>query len=398
MAKILYAWELGGSLGHLTRIYPILMALQQRGHNVSAAVRDQTHLETAWPHLKRPVYRAPYKSHPTAAEVHPVKYYVDILNNIGWGDKDELHHLLAGWQDIYRQVEPDFVIHDHCPTGLLVSQAMQIPHATLGTGFCSPPDESPTRLLRTWVQMNLQDEQKISIRVVNNVNQCPLLQGHQPLSRPTEPFSRATENFLTTFPELDHFEPRTGVQYWGIPNASEGTRPKWPEGSGPRVFAYLHSDARLPSVLQAIEKLKLPTLIYISGKGLDSVQALNRDFLTIVTQPVDLAWAAQQCAVGILNGSHGATAAFLLAGKPILQLPIQLEQYLGAKRSVEIGAALIVDRYQPELIVPALRRLLQELSFAVNANEFKDRYRKWLPATQTQLIVHRIEELTKKVA
>jgi hypothetical protein len=394
MARILYAWELGGGLGHLTRIYPVLLALEQRGHRVAAAIREHNNIAHLWPNLKSEIHRAPHKTQPTAYEIHPVKYYVDILNNIGWGEAKELSVLMYGWQQLYDQVRPDFVIHDHSPTALLISQSLGIPHATLGTGFCSPPDESPTRLLRTWVPDDPNLEQKISARIVENLNRAIPRNKH--VARPTEVYARVDENFLTTFPELDHFGGRKDASYWGIPNATSGIQPVWPNGPGPKIFAYLHADASLPGILQVIEKFNLSTLIYISGKVSETIVPRQSESMRIVTEPVDLTWVANQCSLAILNGSHGATAAFLLAGKPILQLPIQLEQYLGAKRSTEYGASLIIDRFKPDDIPAALWRILSEPNFAIRADQFRDQYRSWSPSTQAKLIVDRIEAILKK--
>ena len=394
MSRILYTWELGGGLGHVTRIYPILLALEQRGHQVIAAIREQGQIDKLWPNLKAAVHRAPHKTYPTIYENHPVKYFTDILYNIGWGEAKELRVLLYGWEQLYGQVRPDFVIHDHSPTAALRSQAEDIPHATLGTGFCSPPDESPNRLLRTWTPAEPEKEQRTSAQLIENLNS--LLPSRVQLNRPTEVYSRVTENFLTTFPELDHFGARAEAKYWGIPNATAGARFEWPGGNGPKMFAYLHGDKSLPGVLQAIEKLNFPSLVYISGITKESVIPPLAANVRVVREQVDLAWAAQECSLGILNGSHGATAAFLLAGRPIIQLPIHLEQYLGAKRSVELGAALIVDRTKPDDISSAMRRILTDPQFAIRADEFRDRYRNWSPGTQSELIVDRIEEILKK--
>ncbi len=43
-------------------------------------------------------------------------------------------------------------------------------------------------------------------------------------------------------------------------------------------------------------------------------------------QPVNMARAGQGCDLAILNGTHGATAQILLAGKPSLHFPLFLEQ------------------------------------------------------------------------
>ena len=40
MATILFAWELGGGLGHLTVIKPLAEALRDQGHRVVIAVRN----------------------------------------------------------------------------------------------------------------------------------------------------------------------------------------------------------------------------------------------------------------------------------------------------------------------------------------------------------------------
>lgn len=393
MARILFAWELGGGLGHLMRARPIIEELQRRGHVASAALRDRRQLLTAWPNIELTVLDAPHKSSPTADEIHPVKYYSQILHNIGWSNPNELLPLLKAWQEIYRSAKPDFVLHDHCPTGLLVSQRYQIPHALIGTGFCIPPAESAFQLLRTWTNSSPEEEQKASQIILANINAWMITNHQGTFSIPTEPYGRANERFLTTFAELDHFGMRSKASYWGIPNASSGSRPAWPKGEGPRLFAYLHNDATLAPIIELLNKLETPTLIYIGSKSRESFRGYSTERVHIAESPVDLAWAAQEASIGILNGSHGSTAAFLLAGKPVLQLPIQLEQYLGAKKSVALGAALLVDRHHPAEVIPALKRLLTEPEFQAQAMNFSLRYRSWTPARQTGLIVDRIEEL-----
>jgi hypothetical protein len=391
MSRILYAWELGGSLGHLTRIYPILLALEQRGHVISAAVRGQNNLTQLWPKLRGTIHRAPHKAQPSAREIHPVKYYVDVLHNCGWGEATELRAQIADWQKLFHEVQPHFVLHDHSPTALLVSQALGIPHATFGTGYCIPPDESPTRFLRTGVAADPALEYKASKQIVANLNS--VLPRNQYVVRPTEVYGRVTETFLTTFAELDHFGARQEAHYWGIPHIALGAKPEWPAGDGPKLFAHLHADSSLPGILHMLEKLQLPSLIYVSGKINQSDVAQLSAFARVVTDPVDLTWVADQTSIAILNGLHGATAAFLLAGKPILQLPMRIEDYLVAKRSTEFGASLIVNPFKPDDIPHAIGRLLSEPNFAIRADQFRDQYRTWNPQTQAHLIVKRIEEI-----
>ena len=40
MARIVFAWELGGHTGHVTTLMPIARALRARGHEVQFLLRD----------------------------------------------------------------------------------------------------------------------------------------------------------------------------------------------------------------------------------------------------------------------------------------------------------------------------------------------------------------------
>ena len=40
MSRIFIAWELGGGMGHIQRLYPVAKGLRARGHEVVFAVRD----------------------------------------------------------------------------------------------------------------------------------------------------------------------------------------------------------------------------------------------------------------------------------------------------------------------------------------------------------------------
>src|SRR5207247_8636282 len=40
MATVLFAWELGGGLGHMMQMAPLARALVRRGHRVYAALRE----------------------------------------------------------------------------------------------------------------------------------------------------------------------------------------------------------------------------------------------------------------------------------------------------------------------------------------------------------------------
>ena len=88
MATVLFAWELGGGLGHMMQMAPLARALVRRGHRVYTALREVAEPESAFAgsdvcYLEAPHYRpggrppafaaqkipsAPFPGTPDAAE------------------------------------------------------------------------------------------------------------------------------------------------------------------------------------------------------------------------------------------------------------------------------------------------------------------------------------------
>jgi len=64
----------------------------------------------------------------------------------------------------------------------------------------------------------------------------------------------------------------------------------------------------------------------------------------VLTRPMRRAIrGAASCDAAVLHSGQGATAAVLLAGKPILQIPLVLEQRLTAEATVRLGAGEVVN-------------------------------------------------------
>ena len=59
VARILYIWEFGGGLGHLTTALPLANAYRARHHEVAFAGKDIAAAGTVIPAGTYPVYQAP---------------------------------------------------------------------------------------------------------------------------------------------------------------------------------------------------------------------------------------------------------------------------------------------------------------------------------------------------
>ena len=94
----------------------------------------------------------------------------------------------------------------------------------------------------------------------------------------------------------------------------------------------------------------------------------------------------------VCHGSHQMTAQALLAGKPVLMLPTQLEQFLIMRRVVRLGAGLGGDPSVPDAdYAKAISDLAADPAYARRAREFAARYAGHDPGAALATMIGRIE-------
>ena len=95
-------------------------------------------------------------------------------------------------------------------------------------------------------------------------------------------------------------------------------------GAARRIFAYLENFPALTQLLDLLGKTGCPTIVHIDGVTAQNLPSTLR----FQAGRLDLPRAAAECDLAILNGTHGSTVLTLLAGKPVMQLPLVMEQEL----------------------------------------------------------------------
>lgn len=395
---ILFAWELGRGLGHALQILPLAEELGRRGHRVYAAMR---YLNAAPLLTQVGVTCLAAPQRPPGPEPYPTTLsYAQLLSNVGWADAWTLSALAGSWRSLIELVRPDMIIFDHSPTALLASQGLQVRRALIGTGFFCPPDTFPLPLFaRNNVPVDLAARCTDERQVLAHVNALLRSWGLYPLARLAALYTGVDENFLTTFPELDHFPRRAATQkYWGPVNGTGGGKAvAWPsgQGAGRRVYAYLKQFPALPELLEALTHRGLATVVFADRIDPAVRRRFESATLHFEDERLNLAQVGRECDLAIHNGNHGTLTELLLSGRPMLQLPITMEQAILARAVERAGAAETVPAGTPKPgeIAHKLDKVLFDPRYGQAARNFARHHAGFNPKLQRRRMRRRVDEL-----
>lgn len=389
MGRILMTWELGAGRGHLAPMLSLATRLRDVGHHVELVVRDPVDAKPFLETIGLRFHAAPIP--PPPGNVPALSSYPQILKQLGFADADMLHARVRAWQGLFEVAQPELLVCDHSPTALLAARTQALKAIVTGTGFFVPPDISPLPDLRPWLaadpQHIAQDEAEV-LAAVNNVLDRFASPG---LGRLSQLFA-VNAQALFTLRELDNYSVYRQADYRGPVPANPGAMPEWPPGEGRRIFAYLRRFDTLPALLTSLREAGQPTLIYMPQQPQDIVARFEGGNLHFSAEPLDMATVTQQCDLAVLHAGHGITAALLLAGKPMLLLPLHLEMQLTAQAVASLGAGLMAPERKAAGMRQKLARLLEDPAFGVAAQVFAERYAdldvKAIPSRFATLVEH----------
>jgi UDP:flavonoid glycosyltransferase YjiC (YdhE family) len=259
----------------------------------------------------------------------------------------------------------------------------------LGDGFCCPPDCSPFPDLRPWLPADTAVFRTEEI-VLENVNRVLHLRGQPALDRLGQLYGEVDEVILTTLAEFDKYPNRALARYRGPWLPEGGELPAWPGGSGKKVFAYLKTSPALPQLLAVLRQAGCRTIIHADGVTAEFQRQHESPTLRFQADWFDLQRAAAECDLAVLNGAHGSTIFTHLAGKPILQLPLVLEQELNGRATVRLGAGACTTSTRGEVLATAFSGVLQSEAWAAAAGRFAARYARHCPREESRRAVDEV--------
>lgn len=342
--KILCTWELGGDLGHVSRLAGLARELLQRGFDVTVALKDLSRSHRFFADMDINLMQAPVWL-PRITLQRPIACLPDTLLLNGYLEADPLHALVRGWRSLFALVQPDLLLCDYSPTALLASHGSGIPRIQVGTGFSEPAAGGPIADWRPWPATDglvARQEQRV-LQTINTVLQRLAV---PPLQHLADLFA-VDATFITTYPEFDLYPNRTGAPTYCITrnNQAFGPAVSWPAGTGPRIFAYLkRQHPQLPLLLEALSRCHARVFAACPDGDAALMQRFTGPSFTCSTQLVDLEAAVEEADLFVGHGNMGSVTQALRAGKPVVALPIHLEQLLTGRQLQLLKMGALVEK------------------------------------------------------
>lgn len=372
MARILMTWEMGSGYGHIGPLLSLASPLRAAGHELTFAVRNPAIVRTLSGDPGIPILEAPANRRVTGDVV--LRSYPEILLHTCFNLTADVATRVQGWRELFKRTEADLLIGEFSPTALLAARGTGLKCLSTGYGFVLPPDIRSLPNLRPWERVDSAALAQIEARVLEIMNTVLRTFGAPPLDYPAQLYPSESVA-LFTWRELDNYASvRSAADYLGPLVFGGGARPEWPAREGQRIFAYLRPFPTQEALLEALSDSGQPTLVHAPGIAPDLLNRHAGGNLRFTTGLVDIAKVAQECDLAILHGGHGILARMLLAGKPLLLLPLHLETLINANAVLALGAGLAAPLLKPEGMRLKLQRLLQEPHFARAAERFAERY------------------------
>ena len=394
MARIHLAWELGNGLGHVARLKPLAVELARRGHEVSMGLRDLVATRALWLPLDLACVQAPVFLHQTVGLPRRSASLAEIALGFGYVDGDVLDALHEAWRALLGRFEAELVVADYAPTALLAARSLGLRSVAVGLSFAIPPKGVSLPAFRPDEPLEPNRLDHAEARFVRAANHALRVGDGAPVRLASELF-RGDRALLCTWPELDCYAraDAPAETWFGInPPPDGGAVPLWPAGEGARVFAYLKGGyPDLAGVLRTLVDRGCRTLCYLPDVEAGAPVPLAHPRIAYSDAPVNLVAALAEGDLCVCHAGGGTIGQSLLAGVPLLLLPMQTEQELNARAVARLGAGAVATRKMLPELGATLDRALADPGMRDAARAFASRHRGVARDAQTAALCDAIE-------
>src|SRR5688572_7028593 len=307
---VLCTWEIGGELGHISRLSAIANTLEKRGYRVVLALKDLSRALPFFRNTNVTLLQAPVWL-PKVTMQRPIACLADSLLLLGYLEPDPLDCLVRAWRSLFDLVLPDLVIYDYSPTAMLAFSDKALPKIQVGSGFCDPVPGHPIADWRPYTSadhlVQLQEQ-----RVLQVINKVRGRMGWPPLVCLADMFA-ADRVMIAGLREFDPYGAvRRGV--YCLASAHSSKPPVVFSEERPRVVVYLKpAYPQIRLLLNTLARCDAQVFIVCPMGPLELLRSVASERLRFTTELVDLPGAIAQADLFIGHGNAGTLREALVA-------------------------------------------------------------------------------------
>jgi UDP:flavonoid glycosyltransferase YjiC (YdhE family) len=371
MAKVLFGWEFGSGLGHLTRMLAIAEGMRAAGHRCVLALSQPASARSVLARFaaddpRISVVQAPFWTAPPQGRDSPTWSLADALQLFRYGDPSLLSVMARAWRGLFTEVRADLVVIDFAPT-LNLAVGGACPVVALGNGYTVPPAGRRLPPIRPWQTDLPSGSVKAESDIIDAVNSTRAQFKFDPVPFLADLFS-GTKTFVCTIAELDPYATYRSQSYLRPFNHSPmaGIRPI-DHRPAKSVFLYLPASHRFLSVtLEAIAALELDCRAYVANLPSAIRHRFGSSRIRFHANPQPLGSVLPAVRVVVHHGGLSTAYSALCAATPQLVLPHQLEHLVTSYGLGRLGVAAVFSASQKpgvDDVADALRKLLETPRF-----------------------------------
>lgn len=342
MGTVLFAYEFGAGLGHLTPLLSVARRLDPR-HRLVFCLPDPKAAEGPIRRAlgQRAEVRRGVLWKPATEGGSEISHTLaDALWNAGFGVRTQIGEAFAAWRALLAEVRPDLIVADFAPGLRLASEGVR-PMVEVGYGYTVPPPGRPMPPLRPWEREAPAESRSREFEMLSWANAVRAANGGPAVDHLADLF-QGDETFVCTLAPFDMYAAhRTGPQLGPLMGPiSRG--PAFSERAGPELFLYMHANhPSLGDLLQAMTLTGRRGAAYVSG-GLapEAVARKCGKNVAVFRKPADYAAILPQAKVVIHHGGLGTGHAALAAGTPQFMAPTRVEWQVNARAVEGLGAGV----------------------------------------------------------